>query len=76
MTVTDIENDLPIPEGLRLAWIETKHLDHNPDNVREDFNLTPAFVKSIAFERQVPLSVVPIPEDYERKEGRRSSSTG
>ncbi|WP_329431342.1 hypothetical protein OG339_48080 (plasmid) [Streptosporangium sp. NBC_01495] len=69
MTVTDIENDLPIPEGLRLAWIETKHLDHNPDNVREDFNLTPAFVKSIAFERQVPLSVVPIPEDYERKEG-------
>ncbi|SPL88421.1 Chromosome (plasmid) partitioning protein ParB [[Actinomadura] parvosata subsp. kistnae] len=49
--------------------IPLKYLTHFPDNVREDFGITPAFCKSLLAKQQVVLTAIPIPDDYDRQEG-------
>jgi ParB family chromosome partitioning protein len=65
----DLGSDLLAPADHILLMIPIEQLDHHPNNVREDYRLTPSFMKSISTEQQVPISVVPIPGDYARKEG-------
>ncbi|MEV0150025.1 MULTISPECIES: hypothetical protein [unclassified Nonomuraea] len=70
MSVAPLDRpDLIEPEDMRLLRIPIKYLDHYPDNVREDFQLTPAFCKSMVTELQVVLTVIPIPDHHVRQEG-------
>lgn len=57
---------LEVPDGYRLARIPVEQLDHFPGNVREDYQLSEAFLASLAAELQVPLTVIPIPDDHPR----------
>ncbi|MDP4510296.1 ParB/RepB/Spo0J family partition protein [Nonomuraea turcica] len=69
----DVEREpgvgLEPPENFRLANIPVRHLGHFPDNVREDYHLTQSFCASLKSEQQVPVTVIPIPADYQRGEG-------
>ncbi|MGW3352655.1 ParB/RepB/Spo0J family partition protein [Nonomuraea rubra] len=49
--------------------IPLKYLTHFPDNVREDYGITPAFCKSLLAKQQVVLTAIPIPDDYDRQDG-------
>ncbi|MEU4576031.1 hypothetical protein [Nonomuraea sp. NPDC023979] len=66
---SDTYLDLDVPEDYRLARIEVRHLGHSPYNVREDLHITQSFCASLKTELQVPLTVVPIPDNYQRGEG-------
>ncbi|MDA0634359.1 ParB/RepB/Spo0J family partition protein [Nonomuraea sp. CA-218870] len=61
--------DLELPEDFRLARIPVRQLGHFPDNVREDYHLTQEFCASLKAQLQVPVTVIPIPADYQRGEG-------
>src|SRR5690606_2697478 len=43
---------LEVPDGYRLARIPVEQLDHFPGNVREDYQLSEAFLASLAAELQ------------------------
>jgi ParB family chromosome partitioning protein len=61
--------DIAQPENLHLLHIPLKYLTHFPDNVREDYGITPAFCKSLLAKQQVVLTAIPIPDTYDRQEG-------
>ncbi|MFD2353806.1 ParB/RepB/Spo0J family partition protein [Nonomuraea ferruginea] len=61
--------DLELPEEFRLARIPVSQLGHFPDNVRENYHITQEFCASLKAQLQVPLTVIPIPADYQRGEG-------
>ncbi|AQZ62996.1 Chromosome (plasmid) partitioning protein ParB [[Actinomadura] parvosata subsp. kistnae] len=61
--------DIAQPDNLHLLRIPLKYLTHFPDNVREDYGITPAFCKSLLAKQQVVLTAIPIPDDYDRQEG-------
>lgn len=63
--------DLELPEDFRLARIPVRHLGHFPDNVREDYRITQEFCASLKAQLQVPVTVIPIPDDYQRGEGEQ-----
>ncbi|MFC5821009.1 ParB/RepB/Spo0J family partition protein [Nonomuraea harbinensis] len=63
--------DLELPEDFRLARIPVSHLGHFPDNVREEYHITQEFCASLKAQLQVPLTVIPIPADYQRGEGEQ-----
>jgi len=66
------ESDLTAPEDIKAFYIPVEWLDHNPDNVREDYGLDDAFCASLAADQQVLINVVPIPDDYVRAEGEEN----
>ncbi|MBX6358262.1 MAG: hypothetical protein IRZ05_20730 [Micromonosporaceae bacterium] len=66
----DWETGLCETGQVRLARIPLELLDHHPGNVRADYALTEAFCRSLAAEQQVPVHVVPIPDDHPRREGQ------
>ncbi|MEV4837852.1 hypothetical protein AB0K05_25245 [Nonomuraea sp. NPDC049486] len=61
--------DLERPEDFRLARIPVNQLGHFPDNVRENYHITQEFCASLKAQLQVPVTVIPIPDDYQRGEG-------
>lgn len=61
--------DLELPEDFRLARIPVRQLGHFPDNVRENYHLTQEFCASLKAQLQVPVTVIPIPDDHQRGEG-------
>ncbi|MFD8564671.1 hypothetical protein ACFV1N_46035 [Streptosporangium canum] len=69
---TGWESDLTAPEDIKAFYIPVEWLDHNPDNVREDYQLDDAFCASLATDQQVLINVVPIPDDYVRAEGEEN----
>ncbi|MFC5813616.1 hypothetical protein [Nonomuraea harbinensis] len=68
---TDPDADLEAPKDFRLARIPVRQLGHFPDNVREDYHITQEFCASLKAELQVPVTVIPIPDDYQRGEGEQ-----
>ncbi|MFD0479878.1 ParB/RepB/Spo0J family partition protein [Nonomuraea thailandensis] len=64
--------DIAQPENLHLLHIPLKYLTHFPDNVREDYGITPAFCKSLLAKQQVVLTAIPIPDDHDRQDGEEA----
>ncbi|MFG1949290.1 ParB/RepB/Spo0J family partition protein [Nonomuraea sp. NPDC048826] len=67
--IVEPDADLELPEDFRLARIPVRQLGHFPDNVREDYHITQEFCASLKAQLQVPVTVIPIPADYERGAG-------
>ncbi|MGW3353275.1 ParB/RepB/Spo0J family partition protein [Nonomuraea rubra] len=65
----DVDADLIDPQDHRLVRIPLKYLGHSPKNVRQDYRLSTAFCASLKAELQVIVTVMPIPDDYERGPG-------
>ncbi|MFD9950621.1 ParB/RepB/Spo0J family partition protein [Nonomuraea sp. NPDC059023] len=66
-----LDPEVSVPDDYRLAKIPLKYLGHSPKNVRRDYQVSAAFCASLKAELQVVITVIPIPDHYQRGEGEQ-----